>query len=715
MDQHDSPLASSGPQPDASPPPSGPQPFEILCSRYFLQWLHEQQISLTFTTYQTHRLFLIGLKPDTGRLSAFERLFDRAMGLWTSPERLYMSDRSQLWQFDNALAPGETYNGYDRLYVPRIGYTTGDLDVHDVAVDKDGRVVFVNTLYSCLATVSDRYSFTPLWQPPFISKLAPEDRCHLNGLAMIDGEPGYATAVSRSDVTGGWRERRQDGGVVIDLRSSEIVLDGLSMPHSPRWYQGKLWLQNSGTGDFGYVDMERGVFEPVAFCPGYLRGLAFHGDCALVGLSKPRERTFSGLALDDRLAEKDANARCGLMVIDLKTGNIANWIEFEGIITELYDVQVLPGVRCPMALGFKTDEVRRIVAIDQQPTPVLHTLSLTEEPQPTQPAPPAPARRGARRRAPRRGAGRQPTRGGPYRFHLSMDMTVEAALKDHEHLTFPNLRQQAQARPIIEPLVTMAASHSGQFVGMALAEILPRGERARVLSLFVAREHRGNGVGSTMLAHLEDALAREGCDAVFLAFRDDWPSVPAIERLLEKNGWPPPQPHLWLCKTDERIADAPWLDRLRLPDGFTVFPWSELTPEEREVIQRRQEDEPWYPLTLTPFQLEERIEPLNSLGLRYDDRVVGWMITHRTAPDTVQYTSLFVERELQGRGRALALMAEAIRRQLAVVDEIPYGTFQVEVANETMKRLVDRHLRPYLASLTELRRSRKALRAGRDR
>ncbi len=183
-------------------------PIEIICSRYFLHWLHEQQISLAFTTYQTHRLFLIGLKPEDGHLSAFERLFDRAMGLAATPERLYMSERYRLWQFDNALAPGETYNGYDRLYIPRIGYTTGDLDIHDLAVDKDGRVIFVNTLYSCLATLSDRHSFTPLWQPPFISKLAPEDRCHLNGLALVDGEPAYVTAVSRSDVPSGWRERR---------------------------------------------------------------------------------------------------------------------------------------------------------------------------------------------------------------------------------------------------------------------------------------------------------------------------------------------------------------------------------------------------------------------------------------------------------------------------------------------------------------------------
>ena len=435
-----------------SPASTPSQPIDIVCSRYFTEWLHKEQFSIAFTTYQTHRLFLLGLKPDTGRLSAFERLFDRAMGLTVaSPDRLYMSERYRLWQLDNALAPGETYNEYDKLYVPRVGHITGELDVHDLAVDADGRLIFVNTLYSCLATLSDRYCFTPVWQPPFISRLAPEDRCHLNGLAMVEGKPRYVTAVSRSDVASGWRERRRDGGCIIDVASNEVILTGLSMPHSPRWYRGKLWVQNSGTGDFGFVDLERGAFEPVAFCPGYLRGMAFHGDWALVGLSKPRERTFSGLALDERLEAKDAEPRCGLMAVDLETGNIVNWMDLRSIVTELYDVQVLPGVRCPMSLGFKTDEVRRIIAVDQAPSPVLHTLSLSEEAKPAAPAS-VPARRSDRQ---------LPTYGLEYRYHLSVDMTVMAAIQEYDSLTFPSIKEQASVRAITEPLLAMAEFDDG--------------------------------------------------------------------------------------------------------------------------------------------------------------------------------------------------------------------------------------------------------------
>jgi uncharacterized protein (TIGR03032 family) len=339
--------------------------LEINSSRQFTHWMLEQQLSLAFTTYQAGKLFLLGLQPN-GRLSVFERTFNRCLGLWSNGQTLWMSSLYQLWRFENVLERGQTAGGYDRLYVPQVGYTTGDLDIHDVTVEANGRVVFVNTLFGCLATTSETHSFVPLWKPPFLSKLAAEDRCHLNGVALEDGRVAYATAVSQSDVADGWRDRRHDGGCVIDVRSDEVIATGLSMPHSPRVYRDKLWLLNSGTGHFGFIDRSSGRFEQVAFCPGYLRGLSFHGDYAIVGLSKSREnKTFSGLALDENLRAGDAEARCGLQVIDLRTGDVVHWIRMEGVVTELYDVVSLPSVIRPQALGFKTDEIRRVLRVGE--------------------------------------------------------------------------------------------------------------------------------------------------------------------------------------------------------------------------------------------------------------------------------------------------------------------------------------------------------------
>src|SRR5262245_29723641 len=200
-------------------------------SRHLLDWLAEMRVSLAFSTYQTGKVFFVGRKPDMG-LAVFERTFNHCMGLWASPDSrtLWLVSKFQVWRFEQAAAavvpyrpaaaegddagmPAWVERGYDVAYVPRIGYTTGDIDLHDIAVAADGRVIFVSTLFGCLATLSERASFQPLWQPRFLSALVPEDRCHLNGLAMRDGRAAYVTIVADCDVADGWRDRRRDGGV----------------------------------------------------------------------------------------------------------------------------------------------------------------------------------------------------------------------------------------------------------------------------------------------------------------------------------------------------------------------------------------------------------------------------------------------------------------------------------------------------------------------
>ena len=351
-------------------------------SQYFLDWLAEQQVSLAFTTYQTGKLFFVGRTQDHS-IAIFERTYGHCMGMWAAPDAstIWLSSRFQIWKFKQAPAQVVPYQppdsldagsaisawterGYDVAYLPRVGYTTGHLDVHDMAVDADGRLVFVNTMFGCLSTISERASFQPLWRPSFLSALVPEDRCHLNGLAMRDGRPAYVTVVADSDVVDGWRDRRHDGGCIIDVDSNEIIARGLSMP---RWYRGQLWLHNSGTGEFGTVDLYTGKFQSVAFCPGYLRGLTFAGDYAVVTLSKPRHSSFQGLSLDALLEQRKAAPQCGLQIIDLNTGAIAHWLRLDGtLVTELYDSAVLPGVRQPMAIGFQTKEIERLMLIDQE-------------------------------------------------------------------------------------------------------------------------------------------------------------------------------------------------------------------------------------------------------------------------------------------------------------------------------------------------------------
>lgn len=340
--------------------------FALTASRGFNAWLTSVGASLAFTTYQAGKVIFLGLKPD-GSLSLFERSFPRAMGLGVSGDgrTLMLATQMQLFRFDNVLGKGERQEAYDAVYAPHLCWITGDLDIHDVGIDAEGRPVFANTLFNCLAAAADGHSFRPLWHPPFISRLAAEDRCHLNGMAMEGGQPRYVSCVSQSDVVDGWRDRRAAGGIVVDVGSGETVAQGLSMPHSPRLYRGRLWLLNSGSGEFGWVDVGSGSFHPICFCPGFARGLAFVGKHAVIGLSLAREnRTFQGLELDQALTAKASAARCGLLVVDIESGDSVEWVRIEGVVRELFDVAVLPGVRCPSAIGMRGNEVLRVLSVD---------------------------------------------------------------------------------------------------------------------------------------------------------------------------------------------------------------------------------------------------------------------------------------------------------------------------------------------------------------
>ncbi|GAB2513918.1 TIGR03032 family protein [Microbulbifer agarilyticus] len=366
------PTASAGPEQAAGSGEAAaaeakkkqPEPVKKSCSANLASWMRQNQLSVAFTSYQSGRVYMVGAEP-TGKLSFHERIFQRAMGIVGNQKRIYMGGLYQVWRFENVLQPGQVANKiFDACYVPRNAQFTGEVDIHELGIQKDGKVIFVNTKYNCLAELSLTHSFKAIWKPPFISKLAPEDRCHLNGLAMVDGKPKYVTAVCKSDTIDGWRERRDNGGVIIDVETNEVVCEGLSMPHSPRWANGKLWVLNSGTGYLGTVDFENKKFVPHTFCPGFMRGLAIHGDYAIIGLSKPRYERFEGLELDKNLSEKDSEAWCGVQFINLNSGNVEHWIRLDGPVTELFDLTVLPGVRCPMGIGQQSKENLTMVTFE---------------------------------------------------------------------------------------------------------------------------------------------------------------------------------------------------------------------------------------------------------------------------------------------------------------------------------------------------------------
>ena len=354
--------------------PEGAETVSYSRSAGLFQRLAQHDIALAFTSYQSGILYMLGSSADHGP-QLHQSGAAKPMGLAIGANGdLVAANRTAIVRYRDVLKTGEQVNHiFDACYVPRTIHLTGELDAHDVAIAADGRILFVNTRFNCLATTSDTHSFTPVWRPPFISALVDEDRCHLNGLAMDGGRPAFVTAVSRSDTIDGWRDRRGDGGVAIDVASGEIACTGLSMPHSPRLHRGELWLLNSGTGELGVV--KDGRFEPRVFCPGFVRGLAFHDNLAFVGLSKPRYKRFEGLALDQRLKDADSEPWCGFQVIDLDRGCCIDWFRIDGEVTELYDLAVI-GRRCPMALSLAAPETAGFITIDTLATtaPAIPTL-----------------------------------------------------------------------------------------------------------------------------------------------------------------------------------------------------------------------------------------------------------------------------------------------------------------------------------------------------
>lgn len=342
----------------------------LIPSPGFAGWLSATRGSLAFSTYQSGRLFLLGNAND-GSLYAQERTVGMAMGLAISTETLWIGCRDQIWRFVNT-GPGRIHQQhYDAVYLPRTGYMIGQSNTHDVLADVRFRgtayeFLFANTQFSCIATLDPKFTFRPIWIPDFISQLKGEDRCHLNGICAQDGELAFATICGRYDTPLGWKVEQTGGGFVMDVRSNQVVCTGLSMPHSPRWYDGRLWLLNSGEGELGYVDFASARFVPVAYCAGFARGLAFIDNYAVVALSSLRptkEGILANINLANRLKDRNAFQRCGLQVFDLKSHSLKHWLHISGVVSELYDVVYLPDRARPYTTGFSEPKLnlKRVV------------------------------------------------------------------------------------------------------------------------------------------------------------------------------------------------------------------------------------------------------------------------------------------------------------------------------------------------------------------
>jgi len=333
---------------DSTDRPTAQREVRYRHSVNFVPLLRSLGSSLLVSTYSAGKLAVIGTS-ETGLELNFLN-FQNAMGVAIGPDRIAVGAGGQIWFLSNnaSLTAQLPESGrHDGCFLARNSFLTGGIEGHEI-VWVDGQLWVVNTAFSCLCTLDPEYSFVPQWKPSFISELRPGDRCHLNGLALENGRPRYVSAMSQTNTPGGWRPTKAESGCVIDIATDQIVATGFAMPHSPRVHNDCLFVLNSGHGTLETIDRETGKSEAIESVPGYARGLAMVGPFAFVGMSQIRETSvFGGIPI----AEKRDELRCGVAVIDLRTGNSIAYLEFLSGVQEIFDVQIASGLANPFLSG----------------------------------------------------------------------------------------------------------------------------------------------------------------------------------------------------------------------------------------------------------------------------------------------------------------------------------------------------------------------------
>lgn len=333
-------------------------PFACTHTPELPELLKQLNCSMLVSTYQAGKLIVIS--SDGEKLAQLPRTFDTPMGLALAGDHLAVATKHEIIFLVNEprLAAGypKKPNHYDGLFVPNSTHFCGALNVHDMAFGAEG-LIGVNTLFSCLFRLDAEHSFFPVWKPPFVSELASEDRCHLNGLALVQGQPRYVTALGADNSFQGWRSNKLKGGVVMDVQTGEIILRDLPMPHSPRMINGQLYLLLSATGEIVRADVSEGSYEVVNRVFGFVRGMAVCGDYLLVGSSHLRKtHTFGDLAL------AGAQTVCGITVVHLPSGAVVGQLRYLNSCEEIYDILVLPGLHRPGILGINDPIYRRALS-----------------------------------------------------------------------------------------------------------------------------------------------------------------------------------------------------------------------------------------------------------------------------------------------------------------------------------------------------------------
>jgi uncharacterized protein (TIGR03032 family) len=311
-------------------------------SASFPQFLHENKVSLIFSTYQAGKVIIIG--SDNGRtLQLFAKNFPRPMGIALKGNQLAIANKSKVDLFSNSYVLAKTFpqkpSYNDALFVPQAAYFTGMADIHEIEWGNDG-LWAVNTAFSCLCLMDEKYSFVPRWKPDFISDISPEDRCHLNGFAFRDGNPAYVTLFDKTDTKEGWRNGNTETGLIVEVDSQKIIADKLPMPHSPVLHENSLFFLLSATGEVMELNTTTNQLTQISKLDNFIRGLSVYENYLIVGASELREssNSFQNLTISNK------SYPSGIYIIDRFTGEQVAKLTFTDLIKEIFSVKILHNV-----------------------------------------------------------------------------------------------------------------------------------------------------------------------------------------------------------------------------------------------------------------------------------------------------------------------------------------------------------------------------------
>ncbi len=624
-----------------------PKPFDCEYSPQFAELLNKLGISLVISTYQAGKVIVLSAS-DKDKLIQLPRTFDNPMGMAVAKNALAVATKNEVIVLRNAEGLAENYPEkpgiYDGIYVPRAKYYTGYVAVHDMEFIEGDKIIGVNTLFSCLAYIDDKYSFTPFWKPPFISKLVSEDRCHLNGIAFENNKIKFVTALGKTDKAQGWREDKTNGGIVMEYPSGKIIADKLAMPHSPRVYDGKLYLLNSAQGELIRIDPEIGNREVICNVGGFARGMSRYGDYLFIGVSKLRHnsKVFSDLPIAE-------TSFAGVVAVYLPYGSIAGRIKYTMSVDEIYDVKVLEGVKRPSILS---DSAK------------IHKLALSIPGQTMW------AQLSENKKSEKNHIQKEET----FNYKLVKISSQKDLITQFSDLIFEPFLKKIQKGVIRGKLIPIIALYKENPVALAITEI--RSDKtAELLSIFTKKKFRKKGLAENLLKQTDKILIRNKIKYTDVVYSDIYENYEITENLIKKVGFLQPKRTVQNIKLNiENVMKGGWIkDFIKEEADIKIFNFSELSEKDKEELSVLEKQNK-FPLHLRPFQMPDYINSGISKVAKYKNKIVGWCILHNVNKETLQCSALFVFDEYRDKLISKKLMARAF----SDMKNIRFTIYQVE-------------------------------------